>query len=366
MTSCFTPRLMAYFADGTSLPKRRDIGSKFNSTETARWNTLARNRGGETTTFNAPCGSCHPCRIRRAQAWTIRCIHEAGQHDVNTFVTLTYDDTHLPTGGNLNKRDVQLFLDRLRKHYRYHFGVNNIRYFGCGEYGGQTRRAHYHLILFGIDFADKQVAGARDDITFYRSDLLRDLWGNGHTDLSPASPGAMGYIAGYSAKALAGERTLEFELQLDHPTAEQLVDPQFMAQREVLIRAERSRKHRDNMVVSDLYSGELTDRIPEFLLCSRRPGIGHSWLDKYGADAFKGFVTHKGENYPLPTYYRNYVKRILEQGESPAKIIQYWKDQRIERLVESGPVPPEEQARLRAFYIETQVSKARNSGAPLL
>ncbi len=74
-------------------------------------------------------------------------------------MTLTYDDEHLPINDyvdsdgvihgkpTLRKRDVQLFLKRLRKNYKYD---NHIKYFCCGEYGGKTFRPHYHLIIFGF------------------------------------------------------------------------------------------------------------------------------------------------------------------------------------------------------------------------
>ena len=40
--------------------------------------------------------------------------------------------------------DVQKFLKRLRKAYR-----GKLRYFVAGEYGEQTARPHYHMILYG-------------------------------------------------------------------------------------------------------------------------------------------------------------------------------------------------------------------------
>jgi hypothetical protein len=366
MTTCFNPRLMAQFADGTSLPKRRHIGSKFHSTETASWNIEARKRGGELTTFKAPCGSCHPCRIHKQQEWVIRCLHEAARYPVNTFITLTYDNEHLPAGGNLCKRDWQLFIDRLRKHYRYNFDVPNVRYFGCGEYGGQTKRPHYHAILFGIDFPDKQPFSERNGIVAYRSELLSQLWGNGNIDLSDATPGAIGYISGYGAKALVGERTWSFELELGHPTADQLADPEYLAMRELKMRSQQTIERRDNMVIADLNTGELTERVPEFLLVSRRPGIGRHWLDHHAPDIFKGFVHHNGGSYPIPAYYRKHVKQLLAKGGASADAIQYWKDQRIARLVDSSPVSPEEEARLRAYYVEVQAAKARQAGAPIL
>lgn len=47
----------------------------------------------------------------------------------------------------LSKRDVQLFLKRLRK-YVYKNTRERLRYFIVGEYGPKTYRPHYHLLLF--------------------------------------------------------------------------------------------------------------------------------------------------------------------------------------------------------------------------
>jgi len=90
------------------------------------------------------CGQCLPCRIGRRRVWTGRLVLEASQHQACCFVTLTYDDEHLPKDGSISKRDVQLFLKRLRER------VGQFRYFIVGEYGEQNSRPHYHGVFFGI------------------------------------------------------------------------------------------------------------------------------------------------------------------------------------------------------------------------
>lgn len=75
---------------------------------------------------------------------------EAAMQEDNCFVTLTYTDKTLPrtTGGlpNLNPRDLQLWLKRLRKAMQ----PFRLRFYGVGEYGGKTERPHYHVMLFGM------------------------------------------------------------------------------------------------------------------------------------------------------------------------------------------------------------------------
>ena len=43
-----------------------------------------------------PCGQCIGCRLERARQWALRCMHESSLYEENSFVTLTYDDEHLP------------------------------------------------------------------------------------------------------------------------------------------------------------------------------------------------------------------------------------------------------------------------------
>ena len=76
-----------------------------------------------------------------ADQWATRIELEAKEWDDVIFLTLTYDDEHIPYGEiikgyrsiqsqTVSKRDVQLFLKRLRKAYK-----KPIKYFLAAEYG---------------------------------------------------------------------------------------------------------------------------------------------------------------------------------------------------------------------------------------
>ena len=43
-----------------------------------------------------PCGKCLACRLDKAKEWATRSIMEAKLHNKNCFITITYDNKHLP------------------------------------------------------------------------------------------------------------------------------------------------------------------------------------------------------------------------------------------------------------------------------
>ncbi|UPW40988.1 replication initiator protein [Sigmofec virus UA08Rod_5894] len=134
-----------------------------------------------------PCGQCEACRLQKSRDWANRCMLELEYHTSSYFVTLTYDDDHVPTRfyadpadgevsgevQTLVKKDFQDFLKRLRKRFK----DQKIRYYACGEYGPATWRPHFHAILFGLQLDDLQVY-ERDTrgYTYYTSQSLSDVW----------------------------------------------------------------------------------------------------------------------------------------------------------------------------------------------
>lgn len=130
-----------------------------------------------------PCGQCRTCRINRKRVWVHRIKLEAlASRGQACFVTLTYDDAHLPPDGGLVPRDVTLWLKRLRQLVL----PVRFRYFGCGEYGEQGLRPHYHAILFGLGSA--------------WSSSIAKAWGLGFVHVGYYSDQAAAYVAGYVLK----------------------------------------------------------------------------------------------------------------------------------------------------------------------
>lgn len=98
------------------------------------------------------CGHCHACRINYTSQWTIRCLYELSQWKAASFITLTYDDMHLPKDYGLHPEDLRDFWKRLRFNIQNEYQEKKkIKYFACGEYGDSFGRPHYHAIVYGLD-----------------------------------------------------------------------------------------------------------------------------------------------------------------------------------------------------------------------
>lgn len=206
-----------------------------------------------------PCGGCLGCRAAKAKAWTLRCKLELQRHESATFNTLTYAEEKLPP--TLQKRDIQLWLKRLRKEMG---SARPLRFFACGEYGEQTARPHYHAILFGTRTEDRQ--------------LIEDTWGHGHTRTEPVTPARIAYTAGYCQKKIGWLRQ----------AAEERVDPN---------------------------TGEVYRWQPPFLQMSRRPGIGgHA---RKHTESWRLYAIDDGTRMPVPRFLHEAWKKTAtaEQHE---------------------------------------------------
>lgn len=154
-----------------------------------------------------PCGKCPSCHCDYSREWANRMILELEDHQEAMFLTLTYNDDHLPFSDSgfptLCKRDVQLFFKRLRRH----FGGKRIRYYLAGEYGSTTHRPHYHAIIYGIgvnSFPDLVFRGNNKlGHPFFTSPELEHIWDNGFVMFSSVTWRTCNYVARYVLKKQA-------------------------------------------------------------------------------------------------------------------------------------------------------------------
>ena len=217
------------------------------------------------------CGQCIGCRVYRAESWTTRILHEAKMHSCSIFLTLTYDDEHLPPGGSLHYPHVQKFFRAQRQK------LGKFRFFVCGEYGDQTSRPHYHAILFGFDYPDRvQLNSSYAKRPVYKSAALAKLWPYGTHQIGFISPESARYVAQYSIKKVTGKRAQAHYERLDPVT------------------------------------GEISRLVPEFARMSLRPALGRPWLEKYGQE----ILTHdnivlNGSFHGIPRYYNEKLLQMF-------------------------------------------------------
>lgn len=164
-----------------------------------------------------PCGHCPSCLKAYSKQWSIRLMLESLFHDEMCFVTLTYSDEKLPGDRRVHKSDVQSFLKRLR----FAFPDKRIRYFGCGEYGENTHRPHYHLILFGVTFQDGEIVSTNElKQPVHDSPKLLSIWQKGHVSVGEVTPESCAYVARYSLKkkiSLNSQKDDVFIMMSTHP-----------------------------------------------------------------------------------------------------------------------------------------------------
>jgi len=141
----------------------------------------------------ASCRHCLECMQTRANEWALRGHFELLEHKENCFITLTYEKNPV----RLHKEDMQNFIKRLRKSIE----PIKIKYFSVGEYGDKNFRPHYHIIIFGYDFNDRQfLRMSQSDIPIYDSKELNKLWPEGIAIIQEANANTVRYSARYSAK----------------------------------------------------------------------------------------------------------------------------------------------------------------------
>lgn len=158
-----------------------------------------------------PCGKCLGCKLSYSRDWAVRCVLESLDHSCNSFITLTYNDASCPK--RLVKKDFQDFMKRFRAR---HPGLE-IRFFACGEYGSLNGRPHYHAVIFGYDFPDKMPLTKSDKNMLYTSDELSSLWQFGISSIGEVSLESCAYVARYSMKKASSSKVDEFLLMSRRP-----------------------------------------------------------------------------------------------------------------------------------------------------
>lgn len=218
------------------------------------------------------CRKCTGCQIDRSIEWSVRGMHEQEFHDKSMFLTLTYRDEFLDENASLHREDIQKFNKRLRKF----FGDKKLRVMYAGEYGeNNTRRPHFHVIVFGVCFDDLKVhkytqskwskIHGQDCYYTYTSETLSRLWPYGIHEIGSVTAKSIKYVARYITKKVYGDAAEEH------------------------------------------YKG----RTPEFFGASTSPGIGFQWFSEFYKDILKGYIhDSEGKVRQVPLYYQDKLKEL--------------------------------------------------------
>lgn len=242
---------------------------------------LERCKTGPVEIVERPCGKCPACLANKAQMWTYRLYAESKLHKKSCFVTLTYSEQDIsrlylsPTGiYSLDKKELQNFMKRLRKNLSA-----RIRFYGVGEYGGQTKRPHFHLIIFGL-------GDNHED-----HHIIQQAWPYGFVSVASVSPRSIAYVARYCTKKL-------FSDGMDY-VAEHVQ--------------------------------------PEFNLQSNRPGIGFNAIDKGVRCNPDGqmFCWYEGRKIAVPQYFKSKVRTAYQKFVA-RKYAVVARDERIREFNSSG------------------------------
>ena len=197
-------------------------------------------------------------------------MHEASLHKEKSYITLTYNNENLPQYGSLVRRDYQLFMKRLRKHYE----PKTIRFYQCGEYGEKLGRPHYHACLFGHQFQDLEFFKTINGFPLYTSETLKKLWPQGNHLVGSLTFESAAYVARYILKKQNGKNKNDHYQNIDQDT------------------------------------GEISIKIPEYTTMSRGgrsgKGIANGWYKKYSTDVYPSDqVIVRGRSCRPPRYYDN-------------------------------------------------------------
>lgn len=236
---------------------------------------------------SVPCGRCIGCRLERSRQWAMRCLHEASLRKYNSYITLTFNDENINKNKSIQLRDIQLFMKKMRKRY------GKMRFFACGEYGENTRRPHYHVLIFGFDFKDKKFHTKSKGHNLYTSKSLNKIWPYGFALIGDVTFESAAYVARYIVKKALGPNIPK------------------------------------NCYV-DIETGEMIEGLePEFVTMSKKPGIGMKWLRRFRQEVYDNgddFVVINGKKMKPPKYYDKMLevvdKELSEKIKAKRRIAQ--------------------------------------------
>lgn len=289
--------------------------------------------------FTVGCGQCRGCMIKKSKEWANRMMLELPYSSSAYFLTLTYDDNHLPVNSmldretgelhdvaTLDKEELQRFFKRLSKK----FG-EGIRYYAVGEYGSKTMRPHYHAIIWNLPLTigndlvlDPVRNRSQQGYPIYVSKSIEDCW---RVSKDEAARTGMEYR---SVKGI-------------HALSEVTWNCCAYVARYVM--KKRGREHR--------HEYEDLGLLPEFAIMSRRPGIGRMWYDEHGESVYEtDIIKISGSNGPLVFQPPSYYDRLFAEHHS--QVLEDVKDARRTKALNATRLKLSETSKTYPEYLATE------------
>ena len=231
--------------------------------------------------LKVPCRCCAECQRDYSDGWAFRAQLELSVNPKAVMLTLTYSPLFLAlqnmeyADGTVNSLQVEVFQLWLKR-FRRLIEPDKVRFFASGEYGENfTQRPHYHVIMFGIDnehpiFKEKRPVVRHGKIDHYYIQNFPS-WRYGQVEISatPLDAGAVRYATKYVGK-----------------------------------------KHRGRDAVR-IYKDMM--KHPEFILMSRKPGIGADGLKKLLSYYEHNPYGHCGKRViALPRYIIDKIDELVD------------------------------------------------------
>lgn len=218
---------------------------------------------GDMSGVPFPCGQCMNCRINKRRQWTLRMLLENSVHIESCFVTLTYSDENLVYNDNYEKQLCKEDFQKFMKRLRKY-------------YDSEGKKIRYFACG---EYGSKTKRPHYHFILFgalASHELIEKIWGFGLVHIGSCTADSIQYVAGYVLKKFVN-------------------------------------KKRDTVT-------------PEFILSSRRPGIGFYAIDDFISisdnEHFAKFIHQNndipnivavgGRFFPIDRYLKNKISDALK------------------------------------------------------
>jgi hypothetical protein len=263
-------------------------------------------------TVQCPCSKCPECRSRRASAWSFRLRQEDKISQSSLFITLTYDTMFVPITQKkrmtLDRSDSKGHLPKFFKRLRKAHGHNDgqpLKYYAVGEYGGQSQRPHYHIILFNANI--KLMVSNTDrlklEATNYdgQTEIIIKQWSNGlRKNYSPLGHGTVGKCTpasvGYTLKYISKPKTIPMykgdDRKPEHSTMSKLLGINYLTKSmtawhkaDILNRMYCVVEDGKKMSMPRYYKDKLYND-------EQREDIKHHFYEKYVSDTIRAFQSN--------------------------------------------------------------------------